>query len=127
MFTLGFLTTFYFGGGKVGQGYCSSTVPLPVEQFSHRFLQHTLPKGFVKVRYYGLFSSGNRQRLAQVRRLLDVALPAAQTSHSEAQTQPHPYLCPTCGQHKILLARLKSSSRSPPVLLPADGVAVEAT
>jgi hypothetical protein len=26
-------------------------------EFIRRFLQHVLPKGFVKVRYYGLFES----------------------------------------------------------------------
>jgi len=30
---------------------------LEAEEFIHRFLQHVLPKGFVKVRYYGLFQS----------------------------------------------------------------------
>ncbi len=40
------------------------------EEFIRRFLQHVLPKGFVKVRYYGLFSLGKRPLLAQVRTLL---------------------------------------------------------
>jgi len=33
---------------------------LPAEEFIHRFLQHVLPKAFVKVRYYGFFSPGRR-------------------------------------------------------------------
>lgn len=37
------------------------------EEFIRRFLQHVLPKGFVKVRYYGLFSPSNRPLLMQVR------------------------------------------------------------
>lgn len=43
--------------GKVTFGYRPSgskkyqTLTLPAEQFIHRFLQHILPKGFVKVRY----------------------------------------------------------------------------
>jgi hypothetical protein len=36
-------------------------------EFIRRFLQHVLPKGFVKVRYYGFFSPGQRPRLSQIR------------------------------------------------------------
>jgi hypothetical protein len=36
------------------------TCTLPAEEFIRRFLQHVLPKGFVKVRYYGFLSSGCR-------------------------------------------------------------------
>jgi len=39
-------------------------------EFIRRFLQHVLPKGFVKVRYYGIFSLGWRKRLAKIRRHL---------------------------------------------------------
>jgi len=31
---------------------------LSAEEFIHRFLQHVLPKGFVKVRYFGFFAPG---------------------------------------------------------------------
>ena len=42
------------------------------EEFIRRFLQHVLPKGFIKVRYYGFFSSGNRHRLHLARKLLNI-------------------------------------------------------
>jgi hypothetical protein len=32
------------------------TATLPVFDFIHRFLQHVLPKGFVKIRYYGFMA-----------------------------------------------------------------------
>jgi hypothetical protein len=48
---------------------------LPVEEFIRRFLQHVLPAGFQKVRYYGLFSSSQRPRLAVARRLLGLPDP----------------------------------------------------
>ena len=38
---------------------------LAAEAFIHRFLQHVLPKGFVKVRYYGLLVPRYRKRLTQ--------------------------------------------------------------
>ena len=37
---------------------------LSAGEFIHRFLQQFLPKGFVKVRYYGIFAPGCRKCLA---------------------------------------------------------------
>jgi hypothetical protein len=33
---------------------------LPPHEFIRRFLMHVLPKGFHRIRYYGLFANGNR-------------------------------------------------------------------
>lgn len=76
------------------------TRTLPAEEFIRRFLQHVLPKGFQKVRYYGFFSAGQRHRLQQARRLLDAASPpgAAQAAQAPAQPPVPRLLCPTCGQ-----------------------------
>jgi hypothetical protein len=78
------------------------TRTLPAEEFIRRFLQHVLPKGFQKVRYYGLFSPGQRDRLAQARNLLGPA-PSTETiatDNTQAQTPLRPdipaFLCPTC-------------------------------
>src|SRR5215211_1843355 len=49
------------------------TCTLPALTFIGRFLQHVLPKGFVKVRYYGLFSRRQRPLLAQLRQRLLLA------------------------------------------------------
>ena len=43
------------------------TCTLPAKEFIRRFLQHVLPKGFVKVRYYGFLASGCRPQLAALR------------------------------------------------------------
>jgi len=43
------------------------TCSLPAEEFIRRFLQHVLPRGFVKVRYYGFLSSGQRIRLSALK------------------------------------------------------------
>jgi hypothetical protein len=37
------------------------TCTLPAEEFIRRFLQHVLPKGFVKVRYYGFLAVCRRE------------------------------------------------------------------
>lgn len=43
---------------------------LTAEEFIHRFLQHVLPKGFVKVRYLGFFAPGCRKHLVVLRQQL---------------------------------------------------------
>jgi len=41
--------------------------------FMHRFLQHVLPKRFVKIRYYGFFAPTLRARLSALRKSLPAA------------------------------------------------------
>ncbi len=102
----------------------TKTCTLPAEQFIRRFLQHVLPHGFVKVRYFGLFSPGKRQVLAQVRalvvdtatmpRLLDRAGGAAPTS--AVRHAPDVYYCPACGAVMQRSGTVRPISRSPPGL-----------
>jgi hypothetical protein len=79
---------------------------LPAEEFIRRFLQHILPKGFVKVRYYGFLAPGRRPQLAALRCLL---LPApgpdvwAEPAAPELPAAPPVLRCPACGQ--VMLRR----------------------
>ena len=94
---------------------------VPVEAFIRRFLQHVLPKGFVKVRYFGLFSPGKRPVLAQVRTLLaaqaagspPLGADAGRSPAAESQ-EPPPFRCPACGTRMQLTQVLLPLSRSPP-------------
>jgi hypothetical protein len=87
-------------------------VNLCAEEFIRRFLLHVLPRGFVKVRSYGLFSANSTDQLQQARTLLAV-------ESSDAQPEPSPVppngsisspalrLCPQCKiGHLILIASL---------------------
>ena len=52
------------------------TTTLVPGDFIHRFLQHVLPDGFVKIRHYGLMASGNaKTKLEVARRLLETEQP----------------------------------------------------
>lgn len=97
----------------------SKLCTLPTEEFMRRFLQHVLPKGLVKVRYYGLFSPGQRHRLKQAKALLSVQPPAqAQPDLEPASTEPADspptLLCPKCGQLLQWQQKLKPVWAQPP-------------
>ncbi len=45
------------------RGRRARTLTLPLHEFARRFLLHVLPKGFVRIRYYGIFANASRARL----------------------------------------------------------------
>ena len=94
------------------------TAKLPAEEFIRRFLQHVLPKGFVKVRYFGLFAPGNRHRLKLAQALLPARSSFPVTSANILQSAdsltPKTIACPTWGQPLTLLKAILPTARSPP-------------
>ncbi|MHB8872897.1 MAG: transposase, partial [Myxococcaceae bacterium] len=65
------------------------TATLHPHEFLHRFLQHVLPHGFVKLRHYGLLAPGNvNTRLARARAVLDAGPSAPPTSVATVATTP---------------------------------------
>lgn len=83
---------------------------LDAQEFIHRFLQHVLPQGFVKVRYYGLFAATHRTRLVSLRQQLSqstVARPSPKPQPETDQAQALPKrLCPHCGQPMLFQSTL---------------------
>ncbi|KPK05221.1 MAG: hypothetical protein AMJ56_16225 [Anaerolineae bacterium SG8_19] len=95
------------------------TCALVAEEFIRRFLQHVLPKGFVKVRYYGLSSPVQRHQLGVIRLWLDTSAPEAppQDDVDDSVDSPdltHSVRCPTCGQVMHLVQTIRPWSRQPP-------------
>jgi hypothetical protein len=82
------------------------TVALSPEGFLHRFLQHVLPRGFQRVRYFGWLSSAAKAKWERVLALLDGKLPPPRTS-----SPLPPPLCPCCQKPMRLVAVLP---RPPP-------------
>ncbi len=80
---------------------------LSAVEFIRRFLQHVLPKRFVRVRYYGFLSPRYRaKKLAQCRALLgayyeDVVMPLSREEILMAMLGHDPDECPMCGVGKI--------------------------
>jgi Putative transposase/Phage integrase family len=97
------------------------TMTLTADAFLRRFVQHVLPKGFVKIRHYGLLANAQRaERLALCRRLLlavTVAAPLPGDNLESATIEPaQPRCCAQCGGTRLVY-----------IELPADGAAPRST
>jgi hypothetical protein len=83
-------------------------------EFIRRFLMHVLPKGFHRIRHYGLFANGNRAaNIARLRELLHVAPvleEAAEEANSDDQRQL-PCPCPRCGGRMIIIETFLSGTQ----------------
>jgi hypothetical protein len=91
------------------------TMTLDVAEFIRRFLIHVLPKGFHRIRHYGLFANGCRaETMARARELLAVAAPNAAADQQapgdpgEANLLGHP--CPCCGGRMIIIETFERGS-----------------
>ena len=80
---------------------------LAADEFIRRFMLHILPKGFHRIRHYGLFANtGRAANLARLRELLGSAPPPAETAASPSHDQPAEKLltpCPCCGGRMIVI------------------------
>jgi Putative transposase/Transposase zinc-binding domain len=97
------------------------TMTLSADEFLRRFVQHVLPKGFVKIRHYGLLANRQRQaRLAECRRLLLVVnmtavLPGVETA---PLTPAPPPCCPHCGGTRLVYRALVPLEATPTAVRP---------
>jgi hypothetical protein len=87
-----------------------TTMTLDVGEFIRRFLIHVLPKGFHRIRHYGLFASSNRAAtIPAARELLNQVAPAAQqTAEPDPATQALAHPCPCCGGRMIVMETFKA-------------------
>ena len=94
---------------------------LTADEFIRRFLLHGLPKGFHRIRHYGLLASGTRKDHLERARQLLAAPPAADDPPVEPHEARPP--CPCCGGHMIVIEILQRryQPRAPPVLAASPG------
>ena len=85
-------------------------------EFIRRFSQHILPKGFVRIRHYGILSSTSKQRCGKVIKAQLPPIPPPAPQAGSATPQPYnPKQCPCC--KKDTMATIMVFSRRGP---PAD-------
>jgi hypothetical protein len=94
---------------------------LEAGEFIRRFLLHVLPKGFHRIRHYGLLASaGRKQNIARARELLATPRAEAECSatgnaDTTAPTDWRPP-CPCCGGRMIIIETFErgTHARAPP-------------
>ena len=70
------------------------TMTLSHDEFLRRFLEHILPKGFPRIRYFGVLANRRRAVLLPLSRSLLMAPPPTQTAGTTVQTLL--WRCPCC-------------------------------
>jgi len=93
------------------------TCRLRGDEFMRRFLQHVLPRGFHKVRYFGLWHPAHRRSAARVRQMLqlraspkldlsqDPNVPPLVLPDAEPARPIEPMICPHCHQGRLIFIR----------------------
>jgi hypothetical protein len=79
---------------------------LSADEFLRRFLLHVLPKGFVRIRFFGFLANRRRATLLPICRQL---LTAQSTASSPCPASPPPlptWSCPVCGGPMLIIERL---------------------
>ena len=99
-----------------------TTMTLAPGEFIRRFMLHVLPKGFHRIRHYGLLAS-SRTKAATIERARDLikqaasaqalaSKPAAPTDAPAATATPdepeHP--CPSCGGRMLIIETFEAGS-----------------
>jgi len=83
------------------------TMTLPPDEFIRRFLLHVLPRGFHRIRHYGLLAGASRKaNLARARDLLSVPEPDPDDGVAGREAAPSPDhrpACPCCGGRMIIV------------------------
>jgi hypothetical protein len=76
---------------------------LATDEFIRRFLLHVLPRGFHRIRHYGLLAASARKvSLARACELLAVAPPPADEALPEETHDVRPP-CPCCGGQMVVV------------------------
>lgn len=93
---------------------------LAAVEFIRRFMLHVLPKGFYKIRYYGLLSSRKHKQLEEYRRLMGFKaatnrLLGLNTTQAAALVFGRdPTHCPFCGQGQLIIQKIFSFKERAP-------------
>jgi hypothetical protein len=96
------------------------TMTLQPAEFIRRFLLHVLPKGFHRIRHYGLLASAHaKANIARARELLAAPQPKAASSESDdadAASNDWRPPCPCCGGRMIIIETFErgGNARAPP-------------
>jgi hypothetical protein len=100
------------------------TMTLAPDEFIRRFLLHVLPKGFHRIRHYGLLASATcKKNIARARELIAMPVPVTDPPVERDEADPaagaaadHRPPCPCCGGRMIIVETFErdGAPRGPP-------------
>jgi hypothetical protein len=79
---------------------------LPHEEFLRRLMQHVLPKGLPRIRYFGWLANRRRQKLLPLCRTLLGAMPPDSAGTTPTACDTALPQCPCCGGVMQVVERL---------------------
>ena len=106
--------TFSYNDSKTNE---TKFVKIPVFEFMRRFLQHTLPKGFQRIRHYGFLSSGAKKKSELIGLYFNYSqCKKVHTKQKPDNFQPRDkYICPKCHKKMRFHRTVEIGSRAPPL------------
>jgi hypothetical protein len=99
-------------------------------EFLRRFCQHITPKGYVRIRHYGLLSATKRAQLRQIQQDLGVAVTLDNGTKKEWKQicREHlsfdPDLCPLCKKGRMITVECVVPVRGPPPMIVAQSTEI---
>lgn len=89
-------------------------------EFLRRFCQHIIPKGFVRIRHFGILSTTRRPMLRELQQAFGIVVPVVKEKKDWKQIcrdhlNYNPDLCPCCGKGTMITIDVFPPGRSPPV------------
>ena len=113
------------------------TMTVAPGEFMRRFLLHVLPKGFHRIRHYGLLASSGTKAatIARARELIKLATPPQPsrstkpdaTPDGAASTDKPIHLCPCCGGRMVIIEMFDAGStpRNKPTTRPSTAIRID--
>jgi len=99
-------------------------------EFLRRFCQHIMPKGYVRIRHYGLLSATKRGQLRQIQKELGVVVTLGNAVKKEWKQicREHlrfdPDLCPHCKKGRMVTIESVGPVRGPPLMLVSSSTVI---
>ena len=91
------------------------SMTLSTDEFIRRFLIHVLPKGFHRIRHYGLLANPvRRNNLTQLRQAMNAPNELGEPDVETLATSSPTFVCRTCGTPLQIVEILSPKMRSPP-------------
>ena len=85
---------------------------LTAMEFLRRFIQHVLPLGFVRIRYFGFLANRSRARLIPLCRELQASIPVDPSPEATAPNSTA-WVCPRCGSIMLICERFTAQQFVP--------------